>query len=191
MSDSACSRHRRPSIRAAPVVVLTLLTGCQLNQRAFIDALAHNPPVTTASVDAARTATPDRAPQSSSAKTGFRITSKDGSITHGPLYFQGPSEHFHLDDTHFALTRHDYTMWLHEAGSFLLNIALFPVHAVATPPGSRFESDGRKTKRVTHGNEISDARRSTDHIAHQAGVRLTEASGLSAQAWRLPNTATP
>lgn len=130
-------------------------TGCQLIQNPFVDELYPPAVITTPSARAALAAPVERA-QSMRSHAAIEVRAKDGSVTHGPLLFEGPFEAARRDDTQFAWTRVDSLAWVCGTGRFLTNIALYPVSAVATPPWSVMVSDGEPSRSVP-GAEAHDA----------------------------------
>ena len=132
--------------------------GCQLVVDPFTDELASQRMVTTASADGARAAqaTPTILRRPYEPTT---VSAEDGSVTHGPLYFEDGFENLCSDDGEFAWTAEDYLHLSYWHGRFILHGLLFPVSAAITPPWIVMESDGRLGAR-TFGFQY-DARRRT------------------------------
>jgi len=154
--------------------VASVLSGCQLVQNPFADELASQRGVTTPSVDAVREAAvkPTAVQAHGEAKT---LPMTDGSVTHGPLYFEGPFEDKGSDDGKFAWTGEDYLWMFSWRGRFLLNAVAFPVSAVVTPPWTVMVSDGRPSPRAfgeQHDAERLKAISGCDHQAPQASGGL-------------------
>jgi hypothetical protein len=139
--------------RAAYPPVLALLvsavlqSGCQLMVNPFKDELVGPPSATTASVDGVRAA--NAAP--SVRQRGYapvEIHAESGAVTHGPLYFEDPYEEKGSADGQFAWTREDYFQAAYWRGRFLVNVLLFPISAIVTPPWTVMESDGRLSRQA-------------------------------------------
>ena len=155
--------------------VALLTIGCHLAVDPFTDDLEGEPAVTTPSVIAVRSVKgePTR-PQRSYAR--MSLTAKDGTVTHGPLYFEDAFEDASGEDDSFAWTGEDYLAWFGGGGRFLINTALFPLSAAVTPPWVVMTSDGQPGRRVL-GLEAHDAVRGAHGHAHSppAGRSATEA----------------
>jgi hypothetical protein len=107
----------------------------------FHDELAGPQAMTTPSVEGARAAT--TAP--SLRQRGYapvEIHAETGAVTHGPLYFEDPYEEKGSEDGQFAWTGEDYFQTAYGRGRFLVNVLLFPISAIVTPPWTVMESDG-------------------------------------------------
>jgi hypothetical protein len=132
--------------------------GCQLAVDPFTDELASQRMVTTASVDGARAA--------QATPTILRrhyepaiVRAAEGTVTHGPLYFEDGFENLCSDDGRFAWTSEDYLYLSYWHGRSILNGLLLPVSAAIAPPWIVMESDGELGAR-TFGFKY-DARRRT------------------------------
>jgi hypothetical protein len=120
---------------------VTLAIGCQH----FVDPYANEPAVapvvTTPSADAVRAAQVEprmsRRPYAS-----FEVPLSSGAVTHSPLYFEDPFETPKCKNTESAWAGGDYLYVLYGPSRFLVNIALFPVSAVVTPPWCEMADDG-------------------------------------------------
>lgn len=121
---------------------LSLFTGCSQLVNPFCDEYAHRPPVTTPSVDAVMAADVPASIQDRHGVPKFR-SAVDGSVMHGPLYFEDPSEESGSEDGHFAWTGEDYVWIAAWRARFLVNLVAWPVSAMVTPPGTTMVSDGR------------------------------------------------
>ncbi len=127
----------------------TTLFGCRLVQNPFVDELAGQREVSTPSVDAVRAA----AVQSGFVESHGQPKSLpmiDGSVTHGPLYFEDPYEDTGSDDGKFAWTGEDYLWMFYWRGRYLVNAVAFPVSCAVTPPWTVMVSDGRPSQRAFH-----------------------------------------
>jgi len=136
------AHHRFCSMGVALLMVGTLgVLGCHQSANPWQDSLAQRQPVTTPSVDAARAA--DREPSiQTRSHAPIRIGPSSERVSHGPLYFADPFECDVLDDGVFAWNGEDYAQFLVGPSRFLVNIALFPIHALATSPWVFLNSDG-------------------------------------------------
>jgi hypothetical protein len=70
-----------------------------------------------------------------------RLT-RDGSVTHGPLYFEDTSVILKTDSDDFGWTGDDFLYMYYGPLRFLVNMLFFPVSAVDTPPWCVMVSDG-------------------------------------------------
>jgi hypothetical protein len=130
----------------------------------FTDNLEGEPAVTTPSVTAVRSAEGEPTqPQRSYAR--MSVTAKDGTVTHGPLYFEDAFEDASGEDDSFAWTGEDYFAWFGGGGRLLINTAFFPLSAAVTPPWVVMTSDGQPGRRV-FGLEAHDAARAAHGHAH-------------------------
>lgn len=125
-------------------LLLVMVSGCSQMVDPFRDEYAHCPPVTTPSVDAVRAADVPPSIQDRHGVEKLRRAA-DGSVCHGPLYFEDPSEEGGSDDGHFAWTGEDYVWIASWRARFLGNLIAWPVSAVVTPPGMTMVSDGRRS----------------------------------------------
>ncbi|MGB2987397.1 MAG: hypothetical protein WBE26_16145 [Phycisphaerae bacterium] len=126
--------------------VTASVTGCSLMVNPFTDELAGQPAVTTVSVDAAR-AVAIEATVTQRLYASTSVPAKDGTVTHGPLYFEDPFEKTGSEDGSFAWSKVDYVYWLYGPARFLVNTALFPISAGAAPPWVVTASDGQSGRR--------------------------------------------
>lgn len=146
MSSPSCTRSL---LAAATLVSLTLGTsGCQLLVDPFTDELAGRPPVTTPSVRVANQAHAEESIVMQRPSEPCRVPAKDGTVTHGPLYFEDPFEDKGSEDGKFAFTCEDYLQMVYWRGRFLLNAVLFPVSSIVTPPWVVMASDGRLSRQA-------------------------------------------
>lgn len=139
-----------------------LFCGCKLGQKPFTDELADQRSVTTPSVDAVRAASvqPSAFETHGEAKT---LPMTDGSVTHGPLYFEDPYEDTGSNDGKFAWSGEDYLWMFYWRGRYLVNAVAFPVSAVVSPPWTVMVSDGSPSPRAF--GEQHDAVRQEDPVA--------------------------
>lgn len=134
----------------AMVAVVGLGAGCakELVVNPFQDELVLHPvETTTASAEGVRAAnlTPTMRVRDHGPK---EIRSFDGSVTHGPLFFEDPFEENGSDDGQFAWTAEDHLQWWYWRGRFLANAILSPWTLVDTPPWTVMVSDGKPSRRV-------------------------------------------
>ena len=139
------------SRRARAVTFLSAATclacGCSMMVDPFTDEFANQPAVTTPSVDGVRAANVEAkvpAPRGEAAE----VLVKDGTVTHGPLYFEDAYAGDGSEDGQFAWTGKDYSYMPVEWGRFLLNALFFPVSAIDTPPWEVMASDGYPSRCV-------------------------------------------
>jgi hypothetical protein len=154
----------------AALIVLTVTQGCcQYFVDPFRDELANRPGITTPSVQVAHSAQVERTVlRRPYARTEVFV--KDGTVTHGPLYFEDPFEDKGSEDGKFAWTGEDYLQMGYWRGRFLLNGVLFPVSVIVTPPWVLMASDGR----------LSQQALGMDHDAERwVGTPAAEQSGES------------
>jgi hypothetical protein len=145
------ARAARPPVLAL-LVAAVLQSGCQLMVNPFKDELAGPQPTTTASVDGVRAANAVPSVRQRG-YTPVEIHAESGAVTHGPLYFEDPYEEKGSEDGQFAWTREDYFQAAYWRGRFLVNVLLFPISAIVTPPWTVMESDGHlsgQAVRVDH-----------------------------------------
>ncbi len=148
-------------------VAAALTAGCSLMVDPFRDELAGASPVGTPSTEAARAVPVEkRTPQRPFEQSV--LAAKDGSVTHGPVYFEEPCETTDRNDVVIAWSLHDYLCTAHADARFLVNIVLFPVNAVVTPPWQVMVSDGRTAPRGLLQEEFDAERvdRSSNDAAH-------------------------
>jgi hypothetical protein len=130
--------------------------GCHLMVNPYTDEIAMEPAVTTPSAE-----------QAQAAQVAVTVTQRDydlvevrvedGSVTHGPLYFEDPFEDRGSEDGRFAWGGEEYLYFLHGPGCFLFKGLVFPISAVVTPPWITMASDGRVSQRAW--SMVHDARR--------------------------------
>lgn len=131
--------------------------GCQLMVNPFVDELAGQERVTTASASRARAA--DVTPQDLRRQHDtMELTIPDSAVTHGPLYFEDPFVSQGSEDGRFIWNGEDLLSFFYGPARFMVNAAFFPVSAVVAPPWTVMASEartGRKAVRV-----VRDADRS-------------------------------
>lgn len=150
--SNTASVSRRAMRRGVEVLlclsVIVVGGGCHTISNPYHDELADRQAVTTASVEGARAAMiAERAvvPPRGSVKV---VAPKDGTVTHGPLYFEDASEESGSEDGRFAWTNEDFVQIVTWRARFLVNVLLLPVSAVMTPPSQAMASDGQPSREV-------------------------------------------
>lgn len=123
---------------------LAFLSGCSLTVNPFRDEYAHRPSVTTPSVVAVMAADVPTSVQERHGVEKHR-SPIDGSVTHGPLYFEDPTEERGSEDGHFAWTGEDYVWMAYWRARFMANLIAWPVSAVVNPPWQVMVSDGQRS----------------------------------------------
>lgn len=141
-------------------VAMGLVMGCSHYPNMFEDPYANQPPVTTASVEAVQAADVPPSIQDRHGVEKIRV-SADGSVVHGPLYFEDPTEECGSEDGRFSVTSEDYLWIVYWRARFLVNLVAFPVSVVDTPPWEQMVSDGRLSC-CGRGRQF-DAERLCDH----------------------------
>jgi hypothetical protein len=122
--------------------------GCSLLVNPFTDELAGQGPVTTPSADVVRAA-PVETAITQRPYAEVQVNAHDGTVTHGPLYFEDPFEDTGSEDGRFAWTGTDYLhAWLLGPGRFAVNAVAFPISAVVDPPWVVMASDGQPSRSV-------------------------------------------
>ncbi len=150
----------RPWRLAALCLLPGLVAGCHAPRNYlvcnFADEYAKRGPVSTASVDLSRAheGAPSAFHRDSDALVRRCV---DGSVLHGPLYFEDPFEDAGSDDGQFAWTAEDSLFWLAWPGRFLLNGSFLPFSAITTPPWYVMVSDGHLSQQIP--GKIHDATR--------------------------------
>ncbi len=136
-----------------------LAGGCRLQVSPFSDEFASTRGVTTASVEGARAAdaVPTELRRLRRGQTPISIRATDGSVTHGPLYFEDPFVAGGSEDGEFAWTAEDYLYWIVGKAGFLTNGVLLPISVAVSPPGVVMVSDGRLGRRAL-GRQLDAAR---------------------------------
>lgn len=139
--------------RALTLVVFSLVmtgglaAGCRTTGDPLTESLAAHPGVTTPSVEAVRAATVEPSVSHRDHKP-TEIHAKDGTVTHGPLYFEGPFEETGGEEGTFAQSGVDYGSWFYGLGRFGVNTVMFPISAAMTPPWHVMASDGQPSRRA-------------------------------------------
>lgn len=136
---------------AEALLCLSLIVGgagCQMFSNPYHDDLANRQAVTTASVDGARAATIAEREAASPLGDVKEMRAKDGTVTHGPLYFEDGVDENGSDDGQFTWTHEDGWQILSWRARFLMNVVALPIHAVMTPPWQMMASDGRPSREV-------------------------------------------
>jgi hypothetical protein len=89
--------------------------------------------------------------ESSVSHRGHNVTeicAKDGTVTHGPLFFEDPFEEAGGEEGTFAWSGVDYGSWFYGLGRFCSNTVMFPISAAMTPPWHVMASDGQPGRRA-------------------------------------------
>ena len=136
------------------------IVGCRTMADPSADAVVRQSPTTTPSVEGAWAIETTRG----DLRRPFEVMELpvgDGTVTHGPLYFEDPDEEADGDDQ-FAWTAQDYLRLFNWRGRFLYNLALFPVSVVVTPPWMWMASDGYPSRKVF--GTYHDAEPQTDRM---------------------------
>ncbi len=142
---------RRCAGSAGLLTVAFAIGGCQLLVNPWTDELAGHSDVTTPSVELARAATAEpNAVQRDVELTA--LPAMDGSVTHGPLYFEDPFEDKGSRDGRFAVTFEDHYAFGYCGGRFLVNSVAFPLSMVVTPPWVVHVSDGKLSRQLVWVN---------------------------------------
>ncbi len=144
---------------AIALIVTLSASGCHEWPNMFIDDL----PLASS----ATTATMERAMEGESGDPGrtrgfavAHIETQDGTVVHGPLWFEDPVEMSGSDDGRFAVTFEDYMCGLYCMGRFIVNFGALPLSMVVDPPGAMVCSDGiERRSRISWLPEPYDAER--------------------------------
>ena len=133
---------------AAALIVISSVSGCHEWPNMFIDDL----PLASS----ATTATMDRAMQADTVDAGStrgfavaHIEAQDGTVVHGPLWFEDPVEMAGSDDGRFAVTFEDHVSVFYSFGRFIVNLGALPLSMIVDRPGAMVCSDGieRRSRR--------------------------------------------
>ena len=173
---SRIEMNRADRIAFVLAAFVGLGAGCssQLMVCPFHDELVSHPiAATTASVDGVHAAhlTPSMRVREHGPK---EIRPFDGSVTHGPLYFEDPFEENGSNDGRFAWTGEDYLQWWYWRGRFIFNAVIFPWSVVDTPPWTVMVSDGKPSRKLF--GSMHDASRSVAPTP-QTAAASAEAGG--------------
>lgn len=142
---TAIFRVRRTGMALMAVWTLAIV-GCRTMAHPSADAVGRQIPITTPSVEGAWAVETTRGDLHRPFEV-MELPAADGTVTHGPLYFEDPDEEADGDDR-FAWTAQDYLRLFNWRGRFLYNLVLFPVSVVVTPPWMLMASDGNPSRRV-------------------------------------------
>ena len=143
MTNPTGIRHRTGLISCL-VAASASLGGCHLAVDPYRDDLAHQPAVTTASVEGVRSA--QGAPsERQCAYEQTTVSAADGSVIHGPLLFEDPFVVAGSEDGQYAWTAEEYFYWLYGSAHYLLSASLSPVSLIDTPVWQPYASDGRRS----------------------------------------------
>lgn len=136
------------------------LPGCHHADSPFFDPLADDPPVATASSDAAAAIEPKGEIRQRDFAEDVRVLT-ESDVTHLPLYWEDPFEDLTSECPdcagRFAWGLEDFAAWFYSPTRFLVNGLLAPVSMVVNPPWETMESDGVPGLRFL--GEQHDARR--------------------------------
>ncbi len=127
---------------AALIVSLLLSAGCARLHNYWIE----DGPASTLSGDSPTAAdlraTRTPAPQRQREWRGMPVAAADGTVTHGPLYFEDPFEDKGHGRSTFQIGWEDYLAMPYGLARYLLNGAALPVSLAVTWPWTAMESDG-------------------------------------------------
>lgn len=92
----------------------------------------------------------------------MRVEAQDGTVVHGPLYMEDPTEMSGSDNGQFAQTAGDLIYYPYTMARFIVNLFLMPGSMVVDPPDTVICSDGvQRRSRVSWLPEPYDAERCT------------------------------
>jgi hypothetical protein len=133
---------------AVLIASLLLCAGCARLHNYWIE----DGPASTLSSDSPTAAdlraTRTPAPQRQREWRGMPVAAADGTVTHGPLYFEDPFEDKgHGRDT-FQIGWEDYLAMPYGLARYLLNGVALPVSLVVTWPWTAMESDGLLSRQL-------------------------------------------
>jgi len=163
-----CEMNKSPGVLArmsmrlswAVILITFAAGGCELAMNPFVDPLAEEPEATTASAEAARAFEREREVRRRSFAENPLIAA-DGSVTHGPSYFEDPREEPTSECAkcagRFAWGWEDIAASIYGPGRFLVNGVLSPLSKIVAPPWTVMVSDGVAGTRFL--SERYDARR--------------------------------
>lgn len=148
--------NKRTSRRIATVAgfcaigTLVFAAGCHLMPDPYHDEFATAAPVATPSATGIREAGASRRTilPIGEEKT---VRAKCGTVIHGPLYFEDPTNESGSDDGQFAITQEDFYAFWSTPFRFELNAVLFPISFLVTPPCMPIASDGIPSRKVCCG----------------------------------------
>ncbi len=134
-------RSTEPLLIAVLLCFVAVGSGCQLHVNPFADLPGDRKAITTASVDIARAFGGQRTVLCRDSAVSH-LSAVDGTVTHGPLYFEDPFEDRGSEDGRDAWTAEDMVQPLCWGARFLGNAVSFPVSVIVTPPWAIMASDG-------------------------------------------------
>ncbi len=125
--------------------VLVFGGGCQLMTNPFQDEFCGTPRIATPSVEGVRAADTmpvlhDRGFVSVDANVA------DGSVTHGPLFFEDGLEDTWSGDGSFYVRGSDVGQWVAWQARFAINLVAVPYSVIVTPPWGVMVSDGSPSR---------------------------------------------
>lgn len=127
-----------------------LAAGCHEFPDVFVDDLPDAAMVTTTSAARAQQEAP---PLRSRGFPEVRLAEQDGTVAHGPLWFEDPREMTGSEDGQFAVTQEDLLAGPWTYTRFALNLALAPWSMWVDPPGTVMCSDGRPRRDPQTGQD--------------------------------------
>ncbi len=141
-----------------------LPAGCHEFPNVLVDDLPHSSMVTTASKDAALRAEDEIEGEAEAVRVRDfavgRVERADGTVSHGPLWFEDPFEMTGSHDGQFRVTMEEFLYFPYGIGRFVVNLGLLPLSVLVDPPGSMVCSDGlERRSRVSWLPEPYDAER--------------------------------
>ena len=148
------------------------IVGCRMMPDPFADVVGRQDPITTPSVEGAWAVETTRGDLHRPYEA-MLLPAGDGTVTHGPLYFEDPDEEADGDDR-FAWTGQDYLRIFNWRGRFLFNLALFPVSVVVTPPWMVMASDAYPSRKIL--GIYHDAESRTDRMVASESYNGIESS---------------
>lgn len=139
------SRHLLLSVLAISLVLSGV--GCSLHSTQMTDELPDHSVVTTPSVDEAMAASTTHR-DARRPITPSHLKSQDGSVSHGPLYFEDDDEAAFSEDHFSAKKTNEFLCMFVENSRFILNTVFYPISVLDTPHWSRMASDGIPSRMV-------------------------------------------
>ena len=137
----------RPDVIVLTLIITAVTGGCRLMVNPFTDELSANRAVTTPSMEGVFAADVTPVYRQRPYEPVENLP-EDGTVTHGPLYFEDSFADRGDEDGRFAWTGEDYRQLFYWRGRFLLNAAWFPVSVLVTPPWVVMASDGRVSRQA-------------------------------------------
>lgn len=138
-------RHFLQTVLAVNLVLTGV--GCSLHSARMTDEWSGQTVVTTPSVDEALAASTTHR-NARRPITPSHLKSQDGSVTHGPLYFEDNDEAVYREDDSSAKNSNDFLCFFVENSRFILNSLFYPISVLDTPHWSQMASDGIPSRMV-------------------------------------------